>query len=76
MRGSARAVGFDLVGEQRRALSPKSSQRAVVEAHNYQYETSALYLAIFVVLAVTGSGSLSIASLYRNALPDWAKAWV
>ena len=49
---------------------------AVVEAHNYQYETSALYLAIFVVLAVTGSGSLSIASLYRNALPDWAKSWV
>ena len=49
---------------------------AVVEAHNYQYETSALYLAIFVVLALTGSGRFSISTLFRNAVPSWAKAWV
>ena len=49
---------------------------AVVEAHNYEYETSALYLAIFVVLAITGAGALSVSQLYRTVLPEWIQPWV
>ena len=49
---------------------------AVVEAHNYEYETSALYLVIFVVLAITGAGGLSLSQFYRNVLPEWIQPWV
>jgi len=48
----------------------------VVEAHNYEFETSALYLFIFLVLAIAGAGSLSLSRLYRDRLPEPLRAWV
>ena len=49
---------------------------AVVEAHNYEFEPSALYLFIFIVLAIAGSGSLSLSRLYRDRFPQLLRAWV
>ena len=47
----------------------------IVEAHNYEYETSALYLAIFAALAVWGSGLFSISTLFRASLPEKLQPW-
>ena len=47
----------------------------IVEAHNYEYETSALYLAIFAVLTLLGSGSFSISSLFKSFLPEKMQPW-
>ena len=47
----------------------------IVEAHNYEYETSALYLAIFAVLTLWGSGSFSISSLFKSFLPEKMQPW-
>ena len=49
---------------------------AIVEAHNYEFETSALYFFIFLVLAIAGSGSLSLSSIYRNRFPQLIQGWV
>ena len=49
---------------------------AIVEAHNYEFETSALYFFIFLVLAIAGSGSLSLSSIYRNRFPQIIQGWV
>lgn len=48
---------------------------AVVEAHNYEFETSALYFVNFVVLGILGSGNFALSSVFKNNLPVWAKAW-
>ena len=48
---------------------------AVVEAHNYEFETSALYFVIFVVLGILGSGNFALSSVYKNKLPAWARIW-
>ena len=48
---------------------------AVVEAHNYEFETSALYFVIFVVLGILGSGNFALSSIFKNNLPGWAKVW-
>ena len=34
-----------------------------VEAHNYEFETSALYFVIFVVLGILGSGNFALSSI-------------
>ena len=47
----------------------------IVEAHNYEYETSALYLAIFAALAVWGSGLFSISTLFKASLPEKLRPW-
>ena len=47
----------------------------IVEAHNYEYETSALYLAIFSVLAVLGGGNISISALLKSSLPTRLQPW-
>ena len=47
----------------------------IVEAHNYEYETSALYLAIFSVLAVLGGGIISISTLLKSSLPTRLQPW-
>ena len=47
----------------------------IVEAHNYEYETSALYLAIFSVLAVLGGGMISISTLLKSSLPTRLQPW-
>ena len=49
---------------------------AVVEAHNYEFETSALYLCIFLVLAIAGPGSLSLSRIYRERFPQPLQGWV
>ena len=49
---------------------------AVVEAHNYEFETSALYLCIFLVLAIVGPGSLSLSRIYRERFPQPLQGWV
>ena len=49
---------------------------AVVEAHNYEFETSALYFVIFVVLGFLGSGKFAFSSIFKNNLPDWAQIWI
>ena len=49
---------------------------AVVDAHNYEFETSALYLFIYLVITIAGAGALSVSELYRNRLPATLKAWV
>ena len=49
---------------------------AIVEAHNYEFETSALYFFIFLVLAIAGPGSLSLSSIYRNRFPQIIQGWV
>ena len=49
---------------------------SVVEAHNYEFETSALYLFMFLVIGIAGSGSLSLSRLYRDRFPEPLKAWV
>ena len=49
---------------------------AVVEAHNYEFETSALYFFIYLVITIAGSGALSLSSLYRERLPEPIRAWV
>ena len=48
---------------------------AVVEAHNYEFETSALYFVIFVVMGILGSGKFALSSIYENNFPAWAKVW-
>ena len=48
---------------------------AVVEAHNYEFETSALYFVIFVVLCFLGSGNFALSSTFKNKLPNWAQIW-
>ena len=47
----------------------------IVDAHNYEYETSALYLAIFAVLTIWGSGSFSISALFKSILPEKIQPW-
>ena len=49
---------------------------AIVEAHNYEFETSALYFFIFLVVAIAGSGYLSLSSIYRNRFPQIIQGWV
>ena len=48
---------------------------AIVEAHNYEFETSALYFVIFAVMGILGSGKFALSSFFKNYLPDWAKVW-
>ena len=49
---------------------------AVVDAHNYEFETSALYFVIFVVIGILGSGNFALTSLFKNNFPGWAKNWI
>ena len=49
---------------------------AVVEAHNYEFETSCLYLFVFLVLMLAGSGVFSLSKLYLDRLPSSLRAWV
>ena len=49
---------------------------AIVDAHNYEFEASALYLFIFLVLVISGPGSFSLSSVYRDRFPQVLKVWV
>ena len=49
---------------------------AVVDAHNYEFETSALYFFIYLVITIAGAGALSFSSFYRDRFPQSIKAWV
>ena len=46
-----------------------------VDAHNYEYETSALYLAIFSVLALLGGGRYGVSSALKPLLPERLQPW-
>ena len=42
---------------------------SIVEAHNYEFEASFLYLLIYVVLLVIGTGQYSLSEFLRKRLP-------
>ena len=42
---------------------------AIVDAHNYEYETSSLYLIVYLSLMITGPGQLSLSSLVSKLIP-------
>lgn len=42
---------------------------AIVEAHNYEFETSALYLLTYLSLIVTGAGQLSLNYIISRYIP-------
>ena len=46
-----------------------------VEAHNYEYEASALYFVIFSVLSLLGSGRYGVSSLLKTSLPIRLQPW-
>ena len=48
----------------------------IVEAHNYEYETSTLYFAIFSGLALLGGGIFSVSTLFKSSVPTRLQPWV
>ena len=46
-----------------------------VDAHNYEYEASALYLAIFSVPALLGGGRYGVSSALKPLLPERLQPW-
>ena len=46
-----------------------------VDAHNYEYEASALYFVIFSVLSLLGSGRYGVSSLLKASLPTRLQPW-
>ena len=47
----------------------------VVEAHNYEYEASALYFVIFSVLTLLGGGRFGLSTLLKSSLPTRLQPW-
>ena len=42
---------------------------AIVDAHNYEYETSSLYLIVYLSLMITGPGQFSLSSFISKLIP-------
>ena len=49
---------------------------AIVPAHNYQFETSALYLVGSIGLLAAGPGQLAISSIVKGRFPSRIAAWI
>ena len=47
----------------------------IVDAHNYEYEASALYFVIFAVLSLLGGGRFGISGLIQSSLPKRLQPW-
>ena len=47
----------------------------IVENHNYEYEASLLYLLIYVMLLVIGTGKYSVINLLRHKIPNTVMWW-
>mgnify|MGYP001156698376 FL=1 len=47
----------------------------IVEAHNYEYEASALYFVIFIVLSLLGGGRFALSTLFKSILPMKLQPW-
>ena len=48
----------------------------IVEAHNYEYEASLLYLLVYLILLATGPGKYSLINMARNKISDQIFRWV
>ena len=48
----------------------------IVEAHNYEYEASLLYLLVYLILLAAGPGKYSLINMARNKISDQIFRWV
>ena len=48
----------------------------IVEAHNYEYEASLLYLLVYLILLAAGPGEYSLINMVRNKISDPIFRWV
>ncbi len=48
----------------------------IVEAHNYEYEASLLYLLVYLILLSAGPGKYSLINLVRDRVSDPIFRWV
>ena len=48
----------------------------IVEAHNYEYEASLLYLLVYLILLAAGPGKYSLINMARNKISDRIFRWV
>ena len=47
----------------------------IVEAHNYEYEASLLYLLVYLILLAAGPGKYSLINFFRNKISDSIFKW-
>ena len=48
----------------------------IVEAHNYEYEASLLYLLVYLILLASGPGKYSLINMIRNKISDPILRWI
>ena len=48
----------------------------IVEAHNYEYEASLLYLLVYLILLAAGPGKYSLINVVRDRISDPIFRWV
>ena len=48
----------------------------IVEAHNYEYEASLLYLLVYLILLAAGPGKYSLINIVRDRISDPIFRWV
>ena len=48
----------------------------IVEAHNYEYEASLLYLLVYLILLASGPGKYSLINMVRNKISDPIFRWI
>ena len=48
----------------------------IVEAHNYEYEASLLYLLVYLMLLAAGPGKYSLINIVRDRVSDLIFRWV
>ena len=48
----------------------------IVDNHNYEFETSLLYLLLYVALLTFGSGKFSVIGVLQRKLPDILLRWL
>ena len=48
----------------------------IVDNHNYEFETSLLYLLLFIVLLTFGTGKLSLIGMLQRKLPNSIVSWL
>ena len=48
----------------------------IVEAHNYEYEASLLYLLVYLILLAIGPGKYSLINIVRDKISDPIFRWI
>ena len=48
----------------------------IVPAHNYEFETSLLYLLLYVLLFIFGSGQLAISQIFKSKFTKVVSFWL